>query len=252
MIWDELTSPRLASLDRHIPVILPVAATEQHGPHLPLSTDRLIGEYLLRQLNERLPNRILILPTSAVTCSEHHMDFAGTLTLTHTLFIQQVNATLESVVAHGFTNLIVANSHGGNIAAGQVAVEMFGRHHPGCQVMMFTWWQVAAEQLLKLNETGAGGVGHAGEFETSLMLLIAPHLVDMSAVEQGGNQSTYDWATHDMLRKPKVLLYRTMRDMTTNGIYGDPTTASKEKGEQIAAVVIEELEQIVASMTAVG
>jgi len=174
MIWDQLTSPEIDALDRSIPVILPVAAIEQHGAHLPLATDRMIGEYFCQQLHGEIPDNILILPTMSVGCSEHHLDFRGSLTLQHDTFLRQAEDILGSVAHHGFKNLIIFNSHGGNSGIAQVIVEHFGKRHPECRIVLATWWKITGEALFNLNETGAGGVGHAGEFETSLMMTIAP------------------------------------------------------------------------------
>jgi len=248
MIWDELSSMKIGSLDKRIPVLLPLAATEQHGPHLPLATDRLIAEYFCRRLHQRLPDQVLILPTVSIGCSEHHMDFAGSLTLTHTTFMQQVTDILESVTAHGFTNLLLFNAHGGNLAIGKVIVESFGKRHPQCRVAMATWWQIAAEKLFELTETGAGGIGHACEFETSLMLVIAPELVDAAQIASGYPRPTLDWATADMLRGSKATLYATFRQMTENGVYGDPTAATRDKGEAIGNFVEAELLTITRSL----
>ena len=248
MIWDQLTSPELDQLDRSIPVVLPVAATEQHGPHLPLATDRLIGEYFCQRLHEDLPDEVLILPSMGICCSSHHLDFAGTLSIQHTTFLQQAEDILGSVVQHGFRNIVILNSHGGNQAVGQVLVERFGGAHPNVQLVLATWWKVAAQALLDITETHVGGVGHAGEFETSLMLLIDSSLVRTDKIEKGSNQPTYDWAEMDMLRAPQASLYRSMQQMTSNGVFGDPTAATAEKGKAITQAVIKELQKIVVSI----
>ena len=75
MIWDTLTSPQFAALPKTVPVVLPLAATEQHGPHLPLATDRLIAEHFTVRLDAELSENVLILPTVSVGCSEHHLRF---------------------------------------------------------------------------------------------------------------------------------------------------------------------------------
>lgn len=248
MIWDELTSPELDALPKTTPVVLPIAATEQHGPHLPLATDRLIAEHFMRGLEESLSERILILPTVSVGCSEHHMDFCGSLTLTHEHFTAQVLDILGAAASHGFTHLALFNAHGGNIAVGQVILEIFGRRHPEVQVVMMTWWQLAADALLTLNETGPGGVGHACEFETSLMLLIAPQLVRQEAIPENGLQPTYAWAESDMLRRGAASLYRPFRTMTRNGVVGEPRAASADKGRQISDIVLERAETILTSL----
>lgn len=245
MYWDHLTSPQIDALDRGIPVVLPVAATEQHGPHLPLATDRMIGEHFCRELHQALPQEVLILPPMAVGCSDHHMPFPGTLTLDHKTFLAQGEALLRSVIRHGFRRLLILNSHGGNQGVGQVLLERIGYTHPECKVAMATWWKAAADALAAITETGPGGVGHAGEFETSLMLLIAPDLVQTDKITDRQNQATYDWAEGDMLRGARAAVYRTMKEMTPNGVFGDPQAASAEKGDRITRTVVEALVQMV-------
>jgi creatinine amidohydrolase len=245
MIWQELTSASLAKLGRNVPVLLPVAAVEQHGPHLPLGTDRFIGEFLATELNRELDDQVLILPSVAVGCSRHHMDFPGSLTLTHRAFAAQVLGILESVVHHGFERLLILNSHGGNQGIGQVILERFGAEHPSCRVVLATWWKIAAESLGKITETGPGGVGHACEFETSLMECVAPHLIDHAAIGPGQNTPTFAWAEGDMLRGARASLYRSMKEMTPNGVYGRPDRASPEKGRAIRDAVVSALKKIV-------
>ena len=248
MIWDELTTTDVAALPRKTPVLLPLAATEQHGPHLPLATDRIIAEHFARVLHERMGSRVLVLPALAVGCSDHHMDFAGTLTLTHNSFARAASDILASVAAHGFRNLVLFNAHGGNNGITQVILERFGRHYSDCHVVATTWWRLAARELLALNESGPGGVGHAGEFETSLLLHIAPTLVRHDAIATGGNRPTFPWAEGDMLRTPPASLYRDFKQQTDNGVYGHPPAASAEKGQAIERAVLKSLEEIVRSL----
>ena len=250
MYWQDLTSPRLARLDRATPIILPIAAIEQHGPHLPLATDRIINEHFCREIDGRRGERVLILPTIAVTCSAHHMDFAGTLTVSHETLLAAIVETLNSAAAHGFRNLVIFNSHGGNQGIARVALEKFGAAHPGCHVVQATWWQLAADKLLPLNESGPGGVGHACEFETSLIMLAAPGLVDHAAIGPRQNETTFAWAEADLLRGPRASLYRTMKQVSPNGVQGDPTRASREKGAAITRIVVDALEELLADLAA--
>ena len=97
MKWADLTSPELDQMDRNIPVIMNIGAIEQHGPHLPLETDSLIGRCLLDELDQSIPDGVLILPQVAVGCSAHHMDFAGSLTVGHETFAAYVCEILEAV-----------------------------------------------------------------------------------------------------------------------------------------------------------
>ncbi|MCK4855449.1 MAG: creatininase family protein, partial [Bacteroidales bacterium] len=173
------------------------------------------------------------------------LDFSGSLTLQHDTFLRQAEDILGSVAFHGFKNLIIYNSHGGNLGIAQVIVEHFGNRHPECRIVLATWWKIAAEALFDLNETGAGGVGHAGEFETSLMMLIAPELVHHDKIEGKKNQQGFEWATGDMLRGPKASLYRSMKNMTPNGVYGDVRMVSAEKGQKITSIAVGSLKKIV-------
>ncbi len=252
MIWQSLTSKALARLDRSIPVVLPVAAVEQHGPHLPLATDRLIAEHFCRELDRELPDRVLILPTVAVGCSQHHMDFPGTLSVSHDGFMRYVGEVLESVVAHGFRTLIIFNSHGGNVAAATVLTERAGAAHQECRFVVTSWWQIAAPALLEITDSGPGGVGHACEFETSLIEVVAPELMDHTVPPHGGNRPTFDWASGDMLRPAGALLYRSFAAATENGVFGRPDLATREKGLAISRAVVEAMKHLIGGLCVPG
>lgn len=102
MFCDQLTSVQLDALDRQTPVLLNIAAIEQHGAHLPVSIDRLIGEYFFGLLNKEISDKVLILPIVAVGYSDHHMGFCGTLSLSHNTFSAVVKDMIQSVLHHGF------------------------------------------------------------------------------------------------------------------------------------------------------
>lgn len=245
MYWDQMTSKEIDNISRKTPVILPIAATEQHGAHLPLATDRLIGEHFCQELNRLIETQVLILPTVAIGCSEHHMDFRGTLSVQHNTFLRQLKDLAESVVQHGFHNLLLFNSHGGNQAIGQSFLEVFGHRHPRCRLVLATWWRIAHGELQSLTDTGPGGTGHAGEFETSLMLLIAPGLVHRDKISDRANTATFPWAEGDMLSGPSAFLYRSMKEMTPTGVFGEAGAASRAKGERITKVVVQALREII-------
>ena len=145
MIWQDLATTEFRTIDRATPVILPVAAVEQHGPHLPIATDRIIAEYFANRMNETLGSSVLILPTVAVGCSEHHMAFPGSLTLRHETFLSVCEQYLDSARSHGFRNFLVFNSHGGNRGVTQVLLEKYGAENPDCRIAVATWWRAAGE-----------------------------------------------------------------------------------------------------------
>ena len=152
------------------------------------------------------------------------------------------------MVRHGFSKIIIQNSHGGNLGVGQVILEQAGFKYPQVQFVFLTWWRIASEALKEITETGPGGVGHACEFETSLMMEIAPKLVITDKIEPGANQGTFEWAEGDMLRSPDASYFRTMRQLTSNGVFGDPTKATAVKGRKITKYVVDALKKIVADL----
>lgn len=245
MIWDELTTVELSDVDRRCVVILPLAATEQHGPHLPLATDRLIAEGFCRELNKQLLEKTLILPCPPIGYSAHHRSFVGTLSVSHSTLMDYAKGVIESVFADGFRSLLIMNAHGGNVGLGTVLQESIGEQYPSNDLGFCSWWQVAAAELLDISGSGPGGVGHACELETSLMLHLHPELVKLDRIQSGTNCPTWAWAEADMLRGSRVRLQRSMKQMTRNGVYGDPTCADGVKGKQILDVVINNLKTVV-------
>lgn len=250
MRWEKLTTNEFAGLDRSVPVVINVAAIEQHGPHLAIDTDATIGAHFLDRLEERMGEQVLILPQVKVCCSEHHMEFAGTLSVRHETFLAYVGDILDSVARHGFTNIVIFNSHGGNQAIGQVLLEKFGSSHRDCRIAILTWWRLAAPELETIRETGFAGVNHACEFETSLMLLVAPEDVRRELIGGMSYVKTHDWANADMIRASRGALFRTMHEMSDGtGVVGDPSSATAEKGERITDAVVRELERVVSSLS---
>ena len=249
MKWELLTSPKIGQMSRQTPVILNIGAIEQHGPHLPVITDALIGEYFTDRIDSALGNEVLILPQVSICCSEHHMSFPGTLTVSHETFMAYVSDILKSVVAHGFTNIILFNSHGGNLAIGQVIMEKLGHRHPEINFFMLTWWKVAAAELKLIQESDFGGVGHACELETSMLMAIAPDLIDVDKIKDTKLQTIHEWADADMLTAGKASHQRSMKDLTAGtGVFGAPSFATAEKGQKIVDIVSQELITIVADI----
>ncbi|GAB5374220.1 MAG: creatininase family protein [Acuticoccus sp.] len=251
MIWERMTSPEIAAVDRATPIVLSLAAVEQHGPHLGVATDAVIGAHLLAALEAARPDGVLLLPQVKVGCSEHHMDFAGTLTLTHATFMALVSDMVGAVVRQGFRSIVLLNSHGGNQAVGALLAETLGAAHPSCRIVFATWWRLAAEALAGITEGGAGATGHACEFETSLMLAAAPADVRADIIPARSGVETFAWAGGDMLAAPAAAFYRTMAEQTGGtGVAGDPSLAGADKGRRITAAVTDALARIVDDLAA--
>jgi creatinine amidohydrolase len=171
----ELTRERLRELAPRSTVVLPIGSVEQHGPHLPLVTDLALVEHVTAAAAARAGERVPVLLAPALPFgSAHHHRFAAALSLAADTLIRVLGDLLESLALAGCRRVLIVNGHGGNSDAMRIA----GRRavlEAGLAVATCDYWAVAAEELAELS---ADVPGHAGDFETSLMLAIAPNLVD--------------------------------------------------------------------------
>ena len=247
MQWQNLRRSQLDAFDRRTPVILPVAAVEQHGEHLPLACDCMQVEAIIARTDEMLDHKLLILPTQQVDCSEHHMKFSGSLTLTHETFRRAVTDVADSAIRHGFNRIFILNGHGGNQAIIAALNEQLGRQYPQVETLVGTWAAVAREKLRQYHEGGFGSVGHACEFETSLMLAIAPELIDMELAEDGGIQHRVKSMGFDMFQSGNAACYRPFERLSHNGVFGKPSFASAEKGRKLLEAAADGVRELIVS-----
>lgn len=247
MHWERLSWPQMKAASRDTVVVLPTASTEQHGPHLPFGTDSYIAEGIAARLDEACGGKLLILPVLRLGCSEHHMAFPGTLTLRHETFAACVEETIGSVVRHGFRRILVLNSHGGNQAIEGVVAEKAPAAWPGAEIVFVSWWRAAAAPLKALVEGAFPSVGHACEFETSVMRVLHPDLVDMTRAQDDGLPPASPFLQRDMFSAPAAVQSIPYDRMTRQGVYGRPTLATAAKGEKILAVTVDALRALIAS-----
>jgi creatinine amidohydrolase len=160
-------------------IVVPLAATEQHGPHLPVFTDSLICEHIvtgaIRKAAETV--RVLMMPVLTVGCSQHHLSFGGTLSFTSMTYMQMLRDIGESLVADGFKKIIFINAHGGNESIMVQTANDLAVKHP-VWVASTAYWRVARSALMELNASEIGMVpGHAGGFESAAVMALMPELV---------------------------------------------------------------------------
>ena len=174
--WTEIHWPDIAEIDAaHWIAVLPLAATEQHGPHLPLETDVLIGEAYLARVRELLPAALPVtfLPLQPVGISTEHIDYPGTLTLPADVALKEWIAIGESVARAGIRKLVIVTSHGGNSAAMSLVAQDLRAHH-GLLAVTTSWSRFGAPDGLFSAEELRHGI-HGGAVETSIMLARYPH-----------------------------------------------------------------------------
>ena len=183
--WAELKSSEFAGLDRNSTLaILPAAATEQHGPHLPVMTDTAIADGLIKTVLARLPDhlKVLILPTQTIGKSDEHLRSPGTITHSAENLVRSWCEIGEGVHRAGLRKMVIANSHGGNIEViGIVAREL--RVRLGMLVVTTQWHRFGLPAGLYSAFELNHGI-HAGDIETSLMLHFRPDLVDMGKAKR--------------------------------------------------------------------
>jgi creatinine amidohydrolase len=242
--WWNLKAPELRALAaRDAVVIIPVASTEQHGPHLPTQVDcLLVGEIARRAATQaygRIPT--LITPTIWSGLAEHHMSLGATLSLDFPTFFALVRGICRSVARHGFRNVLLLNGHGGNIAALTVAVNELAVELEA-PIATTTYWLLAQPAFAKILEKQAN-VRHACEAETSMVLALKPELVDMSlaagavgptgreVLQVAGSDGAHRWIS--------------FKSRTSHGAIGDPRAASAEKGERLLKAAAEAVARLV-------
>lgn len=161
------------------PVIVPLAATEQHGPHLPVFTDSLICEHICLEAARLASGTapMLVAPTLTIGCSQHHLAFGGTLSISSSTYLSLLHDIGESLIACGFRKIIFLNGHGGNESLmHQAATDLAVRH--AVWTASASYWSVAREALRAIGAEEVGRVpGHAGGFETALVLALRPEWV---------------------------------------------------------------------------
>ena len=229
--WARLRADELCKYSQEdTVVILPVAALEQHGPHLPVMVDsRLVEEVSKRtaSLGRAKGIPIITLPVVWHGLSEHHMPFGGTVTLTSNTFFLIVRDLIKSISRHGFSKFLILNGHGGNITAAEVCAQDISMDL-SLPIVAATYWLEAADRFAKILETQTN-VMHACEAETSMMMALEPNLVVDSLLNDAKGPMKLDFLTAGK----GSYRWRSLTHVTSNGVIGDPSHSSSAKGEQL-------------------
>ncbi len=234
--WAEMSWEDFADADPSWIAVLPVAAVEQHGPHLPLGTDAFIVEAYLARARKLLPDALkaTFLPVQAIGTSAEHRAFAGTLTVAPETFTRALGEIGESVHRAGVRKLVFANGHGGNVAAlDMVALDL--RTRLGMLAVACSFSRFGYPDGLFAPAEVAHGI-HGGAVETSLMLAARPDLVRTELAKNFVPAGVAMAREFKRLRAGEPVGFGWMsQDLNPSGAIGDATRATADKGEAALA-----------------
>ena len=244
MNFFDMTWPQIDRLSRDLPVVIPIAAVEQHGHHLPVGTDSLLLGEIVRRAHEVLGEQVLVTPLMWLGNSHHHLDFPGTLSAEPRVYLDLLNGLVQNLLTHGFRRILLLNGHGGNTTpSAQVIFELRQQHRQRNDLLLLaaTYWE-SADPTTAAAEWVQRSMGHACEWETSMITRLAPLLVQgepsqIADVPFGGAfaPAYRGWLT---------------RDRTVAGHIGSPAAADAEKGELLFAAFSAGVVRLVQQMIA--
>lgn len=223
-------------------IILPIGSLEQHGPHLPILTDAMIANYVANAVCKECASTILM-PTLYVSCSGEHSGFPGTISMRVETMIGLLLDISNSLMKSDINSLVIINGYGGNRSVIDSAIINIKDAIPEFQIYSFTILDIVKQKFNEIRKSRRGHVGHADEIETSMMLAIAPELVNISQAvsEEPSLPSVLSFEPEDLAR---VSFGWRARTISKSGVIGDPLSATKESGMLLLSFAIETISKV--------
>lgn len=233
MLLQNLSWPDLKQIAKKI-FIVPLGSLEQHGHHLPLFTDSYIVSEIASRVESERANQVILLPTQWLGHSPHHRHF-GCVSLDLIPYIEMICGICRSLVAIGARKIFLLNGHGGNDIPCKAAQRQLKSEFAALSdlyIVYATYWNLAAAEFETIRSSPVGGMGHACEMETSVMLSKYPHLVAMEKAHTDGPGPQMGYLSNDMLHPLPFSLINEFNEISKTGVIGMPEFASSEKGKQ--------------------
>ena len=233
LLLHELTRTEARAIAPDTLVVFPVGATEQHGPHLPVGTDYLTVEHVSREAAQRVAAElpVVVAPTMPFGSSHHHLPFGGTMSLSTENYFRAIYDLCESLIVGGFTRICIINGHGGNNELVQLVARDLALKHP-VQMAAASYWVAAWEALSAVHEQGRLP-GHAGIFETSVMMALRPELVR----EPRPHRDNIGGSTADSFY-PAMRVEQHGSWQAINGYTDSPDMADAERGQRYVEAAV--------------
>ena len=210
--------------------VLNVGSCEQHSDYLPVGTDGLIGWRVIEAAAGRAKSKTVLLPPQWIGYSPHHRAFKGYLTLTQDTMFHYLFEVCKCAFDNGLQKLLIVNSHGGNQSCLQTVVNELGAQC-GYRPLLVRYWDLIGDLVGQLRTSGPGGMGHAGEFETSLIQYLYPDLVHAERFGQRPPAEGNRYHGPDMFAKNAVYQFKNFDEYDKRGNIGQPQFATAEKGK---------------------
>lgn len=246
IFWEEHTWPELREAARQDRVaLLPVGTIEQHGPHLPLSTDCITSREIARCVVEAAPHAAILMPQVYYSFNFHHLDFPGTIAVDGHTIIDYVTDIGKSIAHHGFRKILLVNGHGSNVPFLDIAARNITNHTESVAAMV-SWWSLADPALSEVRESEyPGGLSHGCELEISVILHFRPDLVQMELAEKDMSYPQTQYFFWDLQRPSPVHFQEFFSRNSRTGTKGDPMSATPEKGRKVVECVVRNMVAVV-------
>lgn len=226
-------------------LLLPLGATEQHGPHLAVGTDTDIVTRIAVAAEQQISSTIILAPTLPFGSSHHHLSFGGTISLSAALYTQVITDLIRSFVQSGFRRIVLLNGHGGNITPVKQALVVLDHEYqngPSLNIALATYWELAGSSFAGQPPMESPALSHACEYETSLMLHLFPDKVWMDRVERAARPPQNGYiAWEDDIPYKGVTVFKSTAFISSNGSSGDPRLATRAKGAHLFEKAVEAL-----------
>lgn len=233
-------------IDERACVIIPVGSTEQHGNHLPVSTDLLIARYIAEKAAEKTGD--LVVPGIPFGYNQKELSFPGTISLRIDTLSALLYDVVESLIINGFRTILFLNGHGWNKISMSVAANKLAENYDvNCAVA--SYYNLINKTADGLRESEfPGGMSHAGEFETSIALYLFPELVNMNAAKKEISFAQNEFIWLDLIHPSAVSMPQKFYKLSKSGVIGTPELATKKKGEVLVNSAIEAVVKLITSL----
>ena len=249
--YGHLTWEDVRDADKDRVVILSVSATEDHGPHMPLDTDTVLGMAIAEGVAKTAPDEVYVMPPLPYGFNEHHKDFPGVIWIQPETLIAFVTDITKSLAHHGFRRILLLNSHGSNhpcldLAARKTVIET------GIICVSASYWNLMSARINEVRKSAIGGIAHAGEFEAAMYMYLHPERVHIEkSVTQNLHNPQSKFFNLDLAGGGGgAMLMRWWSEVSPDGTMGDPTVADPETGKRFLDAAIEETTALIREIRA--